>query len=117
MSEFKRLAHLCEIAPSPSDALQFAIGKAVGTVKYGAPFQADGTGVRLCPAYTHSIEAAITLVPDDCQWSFDSHYSIAEVHRYWTPSNAEDSGHARYMGEAATPALALTAACLRAMVE
>lgn len=63
--------------------------------------------------YTSSLDAAMTLVPEGMQWSFDSHYKMAGVSRYW-----DDPQHGptceEYAGEAATPALALTAAALRA---
>lgn len=60
------------------------------------------------PAYTHSLDAAMTLLPEGC-WAEGALASPAhiEVHR-------NDVFDALGLGRAATPALALTAACLKA---
>lgn len=59
------------------------------------------------------LDAAMTLVPDGMQWSFDSHYKMAVVSRYW-----DDPQHGpcrqESVGEGATAALSITAAALRA---
>lgn len=74
------------------------------------------------PAYTASIDAAMTLVPDECLamvkhlWDGPARAGYAFVSQY--TADAEDCDGKRwvtdYQGCAETPALALTAAALRA---
>jgi hypothetical protein len=65
-----------------------------------------------CPFYTHSLDAAMTLVPEGFYWSVDARsfamlsMRLGEGKPYFSPLNGGPT--------AATPALALTAACLRA---
>ena len=61
------------------------------------------------PAYTASIDAAMTLIPHQHEWSVNwSGNSLAEVCAF-------PDGYPIQCGHAATPALALTAAGLRAI--
>lgn len=65
------------------------------------------------PALTGSIDAAMTLVPEECEWRLDSHYNLAGVFAY--PVDPESGPYCvEYAGESSTPALALCAAALRA---
>ena len=70
---------------------------------------ASGKVQSLVPAYTASLDAAMSLVPEGC-WAEGSLASPAalEIH---APMTYDPLGQA----QAATPALALTAACLRAL--
>jgi len=58
------------------------------------------------PAYTLSLDAALTLVPEGCGWTGGS----GRAFHIWKYTHTAVSEY----GNAATPALALTAACLRA---
>lgn len=60
-----------------------------------------------------SLDAAMTLVPEGCQWRVDSHYNIAGVFEYYT-DNEVGASMREYAGQASAPPRALTAACLRA---
>lgn len=62
---------------------------------------------------TKSLDAAMTLVPDGCQWRVDSHHNMAGVFEYYT-DNEVGASMREYEGEGHTPALALCAAALRA---
>lgn len=64
------------------------------------------------PEYTASLDAAMTLVPERAQWMFDSHYNMAAVCVYW--DGHEGPEMSEYAGEGRSPALALTAASVRA---
>jgi hypothetical protein len=75
---------------------------------YYAPHCAQSVAV---PAYTESLDAAMTLVPEGCQWALDSHHNIARVWRYFDTQNGPD--HEVYLTEAAAPALSLCSAALR----
>jgi hypothetical protein len=78
--------------------------------------------LRHIKAYTASIDAAMTLVPEGCLfhvrtlWDGPQPWGYAHVHTY--AADAEDCDGKRhlddYAGMATTPALALTAAALRA---
>lgn len=76
------------------------------------------------PAYTASLDAAMTLVPEGWGHTFVLHpgfpseaavreYRLRSDGKYWTSSAMAHSG----MVKARTPALALTAACLRALAQ
>lgn len=53
--------------------------------------------------------AALMLVPEDAQWTFDSHYNIATIHTY-PFIDGEGPAHRAFEAEGGTPALALCAA-------
>ena len=69
------------------------------------------------PAYTASIDAAMSLVPEGMKFILDTHHMIVTIYEYWPISSPEDEGFASYQAEAATPALALVAAALRAKAQ
>ena len=71
------------------------------------------TGQDGAPLYTKSLDQAVMLVPDDAQWTFDSHYNIARIAKYYEV-DSEGPLCDISEGESATPALALCAAALRA---
>lgn len=63
------------------------------------------------PAYTASIDAAITLVPDGWNWGVWRRHDWAKQNaQVWHPQQESWTKH----GDAATPALAIVAAALRA---
>lgn len=95
------LASRVEVATGADSGLDseihHAILNGVGVGSYGAQ-----------PAYTSSLDAAMSLVPSGCQWQMDNIGPWARVHggrHFGTPVD----------GVASTPALALTAASLRAI--
>lgn len=76
------------------------------------------TGVDLAdyigaPRYTASLDAAMSLVPEGCGWEIDDQSRVGSVfgESYRRRPRAHVSGSD--WRTAATPALALTAACLR----
>ena len=93
---------------------------------------APGNPVCSLDAYTTSLDAAVTLVPEGCSWDvrFRSHHDCAvDVGEDWaTRHPTKHSAHVwrmahrglydiRENGTAKTPALALCAAALRARAE
>ena len=70
---------------------------------------ADWDGYIQRPAYTASLDAAMSLVPSGHEWSVNwCGNSVANV-------NEIGVDYPVHCGGASTPALALTAACLRAL--
>jgi hypothetical protein len=95
--ELVRLAERVEAATGDSFDLNHAIARALGIAS--EPF-------------TASLDAAMTLVPEGCKWGFDGHWNIARIYSYEYQTNRGQ--YPIYEAEAATPALALCAAALRA---
>lgn len=99
MSEtLETLARRCE-REQPSPALDRAIFAAVG-----------GMVGEIVPAFTTSLDAAVTLVPEDCWWegAFSDHSTTAEIHHH---EHYDEIGRG---AGAHTAAMALCAAALRA---
>lgn len=119
------LAERCETATGPDRELDGAIYIAVlipaeraGRIDQNGGFVGwwpkDGpyVGAREVPAYTASLDAALTLVPEGWHWSADSR-RFGYVRGRGPQDGAPDpEGWAR---GTATPALALCAAALRAL--
>ncbi|MGJ3626005.1 hypothetical protein AB5I41_01720 [Sphingomonas sp. MMS24-JH45] len=104
------LAAKVEAATGPNIALEQEIAMAV----YGAE-ASDVTGITVIdghiwrvPAYTASLDAAMTLISKPGKWS------ITASRRGLGSLGLACRGRAPDWHSAATPALALTAACLRA---
>lgn len=126
MSELLALAERCEAATGPDRELDIEMLPLVGLrfVNEGSPFgrvcyDSNNHAVPM-PAFTASLDAAMMLVPNRYQWSicnYDHVYGggTGEGHAWLTPM-----GRVSQMGRdisnirAATPALALCAAALRA---
>lgn len=93
--------HVCPDLYAPDD---YDLDK--GYVVYlrgGKPIKKD-----LAPAFTESLDTAMTLVPDDCEWHVGS---VKLLGTFWAElvSAAE-----KYIGKGAkTPALALCSAALK----
>ena len=72
--------------------------------------------LRRAKPYTASLDAAMTLVPDGWSWSLGEQRGVGTFRGWLNDHNTPDGLAVRHVdAEAATPALALTAACLRAM--
>ena len=84
-------------------ALDLEIARSVGWDSAQSSGRGDRYGI---PAYTASLDAAMTLVPEGRWWSVNGG-NRADV---WASGYIDERWHAT----AATPALALTAAALRA---
>jgi hypothetical protein len=104
-AEYLALAERCEAATGPDDALDWAIAEAIGCAP-GLP-------------YSSSLDAAMTLVPEDAgrdaadeRFRLES-WTTSGVHAPHVRATAWVAGARRVY--AATPALALCAASLRAM--
>ncbi|MET1083777.1 MAG: hypothetical protein ABWY12_12130 [Burkholderiales bacterium] len=110
------LAERCEAADAPSWELNAEIAKLVEPIPDGYVHDLEsmftpkkgshGLGyVSAC--YLFSLDAALALVPEDCVWMVCTDYEL--------PGRASVWDHLmNHRSDAATPALALTAACLRA---
>ncbi|WP_375248330.1 hypothetical protein [Sphingomonas sp.] len=119
--EIVRLAELCEAGQVPSRDLDALIAPLQGlqVVDEGHPlgrvcYDQNRQSIML-PRYTASIDAAMTLVPEGmwAEGALGSHadqWSSLEIH---APCTYDPIGQAT----AATPALALTAAALRARAQ
>ncbi len=124
--ELLALADRCERAKGPDRELDERIGMAIGlkrTMRVGHECLGNDRVVRiLCPAYSTSLDAAMTLVPKDCLamvrhlWDGDNRAGQAVLNSY-VSSREEADGKmwaAGFIAVSATPALALCAAALRA---
>ena len=101
------LAERVEKASGPDRELDDAIGRAVGRVEHDGIIIASGyVGT---PSYTSSMDAAIRLVPTPGKWSITSAQHEGWEAWVWLADGSPPDWHA-----AATPALALVAAALRA---
>lgn len=109
MSEILKLAERCEAASGANYALEREIAEAVGHPSAKASgFQMQYEGVRL-PSYTASLDAAMTLVPEGCDVTLDVEKGRGGA-IVFDDLGVEGIGRS----SAATPALALCAASLRA---
>ena len=91
------LIHRIQAASGPDRLIDFDIALLVGT-------KTRNGSINIAPHFTASIDAALTLVPEGMQWSIKNQRS---------PKSVAQVG-AFHEGSAATPALALCAAALRA---
>jgi hypothetical protein len=111
------LADRVEKASGPDRGLDVHIWAAVNGISQ-AHVDAIMACVRLslnvecCPLYTASLDAAMTLVPKEFEYQVESVRGAEARHRAYVERPGVTSFHDR---DAATPALALTAACLRAL--
>ena len=74
----------------------------------------DNEGYRGSPDYTADLDAAMSLVPEG--WGGAIHFSENRLHSTVKLGRSYPT-NVQAFGEAATPALALTAAALRALAE
>jgi len=124
MTDLMELASRVEAGEEPDRELDVRISLALSGTPYSDSDVIDMLAIRdeptgygvyrpadeYVPAYTASLDAAMTLVPEGWDWTLYSDGSC-EIGR------KPDRGclmNADYIAEAATPALALTAAALRA---
>lgn len=130
MSDLLALAERVEAATGPDRELDAVIQRALGsgsTEHWFADFLGNWVTDDHAPAYTASIDAAMTLGGSGCYLAFDVHFMSEEnVLRYrgysfrpdWAKWNPHDTEWLNRDGSenplCATPALALTAAALRA---
>lgn len=105
--------------PFPRKAIYGPITELIEMAEHG-PYPNDAADYIGAPRYTASLDNALLLVPDQatyvnietCARHTPNQHCRAEVS--WLDEQETES---RFSGYAATPALALTAACLRAMKE
>lgn len=102
MSALLELAERCEKATGPDRALDYDIAHFVTRAHLASHGNA--------PAYAASLDAAVTLVPEGCKWGL--YHDPDCKHPKGNSAAWVDNHFARYA--AATPALALCAASLRA---
>jgi hypothetical protein len=109
MTDLIGLAERCEKATGPDRELEQDICDTVHGPNYMPNvFQQDGSRI---PRYTASLDAAMTLVPNGMGWSVNRYASGTWARAGVYEDNGRDPG---YYCDAATPALALCAAALRA---
>jgi hypothetical protein len=116
MSALLLLANRCEQATGPDSELDKRLGRAIGWHPAGVDgrlLQGDAAWLyeNKCPAYTASLDAATMLVPEGCGWSVHRYASGLRARAGVYIDDGRDKGH--YLN-AATPALALCSAALRA---
>lgn len=112
MSGLLELAARCEAAEGPDHDLTEAIARAVGGDIRTGPILPDHAprGFYAGLAYTYSIDAAMSLVPEECghNWSLIGSDKIGATRGAWQAEVVDE------LADAATPALALCAAALKA---
>jgi len=125
------LAERCEKATGPDRELDCEIAVAAlgffvaeprykGDVRYcykdseGVTHQPGNAGDMLARAFTASLDAALTLVPEGWHISFMSQDRYTQRSMLALARNGDNSGKIAPCEDAATPALALTAAALKA---
>jgi hypothetical protein len=118
------LAARCEAATGPDRELDAEIaaklcgGSAVSPIDLSGRYWKPGArGFCIAPAYTASIDAALTLVPEGWGWHMrcypELNLSLCEL---YADEHAEDEGVDYFRGRSkfATPTPAICAAALRA---
>ena len=104
-----------EAAEGADRALDVAIALASGGINAIGADILWPSGFRMpCPRYTASLDAALTLVPDGLVFNLGNDASMCWAH-VWDDVPEYDGEP--YEGRAATPALALCAAALKAHIE
>lgn len=115
-SELIALAERVEAATGPDRELDECIGMAIGlknTMRVGHECLGTDRVVPVrCPTFTASLDAAMTLVPEGCDWSVDNFDGANGKPSAWVHVRKSSAAIEQVTG--ATPALALTAAALRA---
>lgn len=117
MTNLRELADRCEAATGPDRELDGAVLIAIGHAQRRGSFtfwmNAAGSTNELvgsgCPRYTASLDAAMTLVPEPHKWAITASSHDGGWQAWVWQIEGGPNWH-----EAATPALALTAAALRA---
>jgi hypothetical protein len=124
------LAAICEQATGPDREIDEAIADALFTEKqrhcvkglsdeeggqwfWRNPDGSIGTALR----FTASLDAAVTLVPEGRDWMVDNFDGLPGRRCSATVFSAPGDEYASHEAFADTPALALTAGCLRARAE
>jgi hypothetical protein len=120
MSGLLELAERCEKATGPHRELDYAISEGIGKgcVRSSKPLRedhAEETGGFTIPRYTASLDAAMTLVPEGWRPVIDmASEEGAAIVDVWAAPAASPQPTRRH-AKAATPALALCGAALRAL--
>lgn len=122
--EMTELIKRLEAATGPSRELDADIARATGLqVKKGQlggwVYIAEGrTGWELLPYFTESVDAALTLVPEGWSSSLNIYPVQVKPTPIWKAAshvNPNDgSGRSGYLGDSATPPIALCIAALKA---
>lgn len=118
--ELNRLADRVEALTGPDREVDWLVYEAIGepVVLLVRAATAGRDEATWAPFYSQSLDAAMSLVPDGYSWTLGQNVhhghwlcSINYVNREGEPTCLADSGHRK------APALALTAAALRARAE
>lgn len=133
--ELQALAARCEAASGPDRELDVAVALAVdwrhpammAPLRASASWQGDNAITNLAVEaeradsvlkyllrYTASLDAALSLVPEGRDWMVDNFDGVPPRRCSASVFNEAGQPYADYEATAATPALALTAASLRA---
>ena len=109
-THLRELIEQLESAESGSRELDAAIQRAMGP-----DFPLHFSGVGVCNAFTTSLDAALTLVPEGWSWSLGEMRGIGKFRGWLNDHNTPDGLAVRHIdADATTPALALCIAALRA---
>lgn len=112
------LADSCEKATGPDRLFDREMARALNVMPL---HQRRGSLNMTWPDYTTSIDAALTLVRDDCLhlvrtvWDGNERAGFASVSRYTTDEHCRKFWAGEHQATATTPTLALCAAALRAL--
>ena len=114
--ELIALAERVEKLEGPDAKVNADILRALGWTEHGfVAFTPSGHKAMVIPDYLGSIDAAMLLVPEGWEWQADTLTMGAERDKHaWFRLHRPDYGE-QFEAEAATPALALCAAALRAI--
>lgn len=119
MTDHNELAARIERAEGPDRALDELIHEASGlpfVMEYYTEYATEQTrNLSYVPRYTASIDAAMQLVP--CSWKLrQMHFNApcADDRKWHLNLRGGKEGGDRFVGRGSTPALALSAAALRA---
>lgn len=119
MTDLMELASRVEAGEGPDRDLDAEIKEAVGHMwDYAADWGPRGHDKPVAFAYTASLDAAMTLIPGDEMWDVSREsadtYTADLTCFYRGIVDYEPDADKVPFGRAKSPALALTAACLRA---
>lgn len=128
-ADLRALAEQCEQAAGPNRELEREVAFAFDLPdadEFGCEHSwaaMCGTGLRwgdqaqlVAPKFTSSLDAAMTLVPEDAEWGGGSKDTTGRAWA-WCARRWQQQGEVMKIANGATPALALTAAALRALAD
>jgi hypothetical protein len=111
MATLEKLAERCEKATGPDRELDAQIGRYFSADFLGYVPDDPQYG---CAEFTRSLDAAMTLVPEGWPRSVSDNAGILGLHGHASVTANPGGNIRKFTADAATPALALSAAALKA---